>query len=288
MIINKIAGTLLVLTLSLQVVFAQPVSEKKVVYSSPISRVWVLSVHVCDFAMHDSVFHFLTDKLGLPVEFYSEKYKNVYKNRRYAQVYAGNMFLEPCGPYTDIAYASKDFKAIFYGLNCESERAIPSLADDLRGRSFAIKQTSRVQVVDTAIIKQNVYFNISPQAAINKKHIDSLLMKMETNNKGNLGIERIKEIRVGYTDDYSLERWKDFIKPSILSKKGLWKINDDHSIRFIKSSIKEVDAIVFKVKSLKMAKKYLIDNNMMGDISKKEISLDKSKTFGLSILLSEE
>jgi len=229
-----------------------PLSAKKNLYSSPISRVSVLSIHVSDIAMHDSVFHFLTDKLGLPVEYYSEKYAG----RRYASVYAGNMFLEPCGPYTDIAYASKDFKAIFYGLNCESARSIPSLAEELSGKSISIKQSSRILVVDTAIIKQNIYFNISPQAAVNKKHTDSLLMKMEKNNEDNLGIERIKEIRVGYTGDYSLERWKNFIKPSFMSKKGLWKVNDDQSIRFVKSNIKEVDAIVFKVKSYSLNSKF--------------------------------
>jgi hypothetical protein len=54
---------------------AQPVYETRVAYYSPVlSRISVLSIHVSDTVVHDSVFHFLTDKLGLAVEYYPKQH----------------------------------------------------------------------------------------------------------------------------------------------------------------------------------------------------------------------
>ena len=249
-----------------------------------ISRISVLSIHVRDTLVHDSVFHFLTDKLGLPVEYYPQKWIE----RKYAGVYAGNMFLEPCGPYSNFSYATNDFRAIFFGLNCESERSLSSLAADITGRHIEIRQEGSILVTDTTIIKPNIYFGISSRPIQDKVNEDSLRIVMLRNKNNGLGIERIKEIRIGYTDNHCLAKWGKLIMPSVLSQTGLWKINEDQSIRFVKSSIREVNAIVFKVKSLKEAKNWLSANKLLGDIYKDEIALDKSKTFGLIILLSEK
>jgi hypothetical protein len=110
---------------------------------------------------------------------------------------------------------------------------------------------------------------------------------MFRNTRNSLGIERIKEIRVGYADKKGLAKWKEVIKPSLMSDNRLWKINDDQSIRFIESDKREVNAVVLKVKSLKKAKDWLSENKLLGKVSKDEIALDSSKTFGLLIFLTE-
>jgi len=263
---------------------AQSIHETGVLCSSPvISRISVLSIHVRDTLVHDSVFHFLTDKLGLSVEYYPVKYAD----RWYAGVYAGNMFLEPCGPFSNFHYASNRFKAIFFGLNCESERSISSLAEDLTSRNISIKQTGTIQIIDTTFISQNIYLNIASGNESNSKREDSLRTEMLRRNENALGIETIKEIRVGYSEGTALIKWKQLIEPSVITPEGMWKINEDQSIRLVKSSINEVKGIVFRVRSLKKAKSWLIDNNLIGDIRGDEIELDKLKTFGLTILLSE-
>jgi hypothetical protein len=283
--ISDIVFVIIVLIAGWQKIIAQPVHGEGPAYSSPvISRVAVLSIHVRDTVVHDSVFHFLTDKLGLSVEYYPEKMGA----RRYAGVYAGNMFLEPCGPFSNFTYASNDFKAIFFCLNCESVRSYSSLAEDLTSRNLNYKQSETIQITDTTIIRQNILFYIGSGPGPNIRLEDSLRSIMVKKNEHTLGIERIKEIRIGYTDKYGLGKWKDLIKPSVISEKGLWKINEDQSVRLVRSRIREVNAIVFKVKSLEKAKTYLIENKLLGDIHKDEIGLDKTKTFGLLILLSEK
>jgi hypothetical protein len=249
-----------------------------------ISRVSVLSIHVRDTLVHDSIFHFLTDKLGLSVEYYPVRWNE----RKYAGVYAGNMFLEPCGPYSNFKYATNDFRAIFFGLNCESDRSLSSLAEDLTARHIEIMKDDIIHITDTAVIKPNIYFGISSGHIQNKVSEDSLRSVMVKNNINGPGIERIKEIRIGYPDNYCLERWKELIMPSQISDEGLCKINNDQTIRFVKSNIREVNGIVFKVRSLKKAKDWLIVNKLLGDMSKDEIALDRPKTFGLIILFSEK
>jgi hypothetical protein len=264
---------------------AQSADNKNTAVSLPlISRISVLSIHVRDTITHDSVFHFLTDRLGLAVEYYPVKWGE----RKYAGVFAGNMYLEPCGPYSNFSYVSTNFRAIFFGLNCESERAISSLAEDLTGRNIKINKGETIEVTDTIMMTQNIYFNIASGSGPNKVREDSLRSVIAENTKNTPGIESIKEIRVGYLDNRALARWRALIMPSVLTEDGLWKINEDQSVRFVKSSIREVNAIVFKVKSLEVAKKWLAANNLSGEIRNDEIELDRSKVFGLSILLSEK
>ena len=225
----------------------------------------------------------MTEKLGLSVDYYPLKFED----RKYAGVYAGNMYLEPCGPFSNFQYASNKFKAIFFGLNCESEKSIATLAEDLTSRNIPIKQTSTVQIVDTSFIRQNIYLNIASVGGSHVKREDSLRAEMSRRNENGLGIESIKEISVGYTEGTALLKWKKLIEPSEILPEGIWKVNDSQSVRFVKSSICEVIGIVFKVKSLKKSKAWLKENNLIGVVHKDEIEMDKLKTYGLSILLSE-
>ena len=80
-----------------------------------ISGVHTLSVHVRDTISHDSVYQFFLHKLKLPIYYTPVKYGQT----RYVGIYAGNMVLEPCGPYQNTVYATDSFRAIFYGMNFE-------------------------------------------------------------------------------------------------------------------------------------------------------------------------
>ncbi len=249
-----------------------------------ISKISVLSIHVRDTLVHDSLFHFLADKLGLAVEYYPVRWLD----REYAGVYTGNMFLEPCGPFSNFSYATNNFRAIFFGINCESARSLSALEEDLVSRGIGIEKDASIQVIDTSIIKQNIYLSISSGKLQNKVNEDSLgLITLENNKKGP-GIEGIKEIRVGYTCDAALSKWKELMLPFIMSDDCLWKINENETVRFVKSDIMEVQSIVFRVKSLEQAKKWLSANKLLGEFNRDEVSLDKSKAFGLLILFSEK
>ena len=102
------------------------------------------------------------------------------------------------------------------------------------------------------------------------------------------GIEYVKEIGIGFSSESNLQNWKKLISPSELSKGYSWKMNNMIDVQFSESKIKEVYEITFKVKSLKNARKYLSEQGLIGTDLKEEIILNPSKTFGLSIHLTEK
>jgi hypothetical protein len=96
----------------------------------------------------------------------------------------------------------------------------------------------------------------------------------------------VKEIWIGYKDNANLKIWKEVISPEKISNKKVW-VKRNIEFHFIKSNIKEVQGITFKVKSLQQAKEYLVKNNLSADYTKNKIKLDKSRAFGLMISFTE-
>jgi len=270
-----------------------------------------LSIHVRDTISHDSVFHFLVEKLQLPIYYYP-----VGHNTRYAGVYAGNLVLEPCGPYINrFSYASNDFRAIFFGLTFEPFESISQSAIGLTqrninhqsGDSFIYIQNDSTLCGDNMTIS---LINRGPEKINDNKIKDSLRSGMNTgleikykvyhiyeatpssytsaNYSNELGIEYVKEICVGYKDSLNLQKWKELISPAKLKDSKSWKVSDVLEFQFVKSNIKEVQSITFKVKSLEKAKLYLLKNNLFGYYSADRIEIDKKKAFGLSIYLTED
>ncbi len=83
---------------------------------SVLSEVAVLTIHVSDTNTHEAVFQFLTDVLKLPAEYGPE----MVGQRRYGAVYAGNLFIEPCGPFTNLGYPVQDLRVVH--LSCSGIR----------------------------------------------------------------------------------------------------------------------------------------------------------------------
>ena len=103
-----------------------------------------------------------------------------------------------------------------------------------------------------------------------------------------LGIEYVKEICIGYKDISNLQKWKELISPFELIDNEIWKESNLLEFHIVKSNIKEVQSITFKVKSLEKAKQYLVKNNLFGSSVDNKIQLDKVQAFGLSIYLTED
>ena len=250
------------------------------------SNFHTLSIHIKDPAVHDSVFHFLKDKLQLPV-YYNPVTLGM---RKYAGIFAGNLVLEPCGPYTQFNYAT-DFRAIFFGLNFETEGSISSVAKmlDSFNSKYKMEDDEYIYPQDPDLVGENTFIGISNRHEKDRDHakMDSLKLAMNSNYTDGLGIEYVNEIQVGYPGNKNLERWKELIHPSDLKKGQVWHVSNSLNIRFVPKKIKEVNGITFKVKSLEKAKKYLSKNNIAFIQSRKNILLDKSATFGLTIILDE-
>ena len=100
------------------------------------------------------------------------------------------------------------------------------------------------------------------------------------------GIEYVKTILIGYKNNVGLEKWEKLVAPADISG-NTWKFDDQLEFLFDASDIKEVEGIIFKVKSLKKARRYLVKNDLIGTYFEKTISIERSKAFGLSIYFEE-
>ena len=277
-----------------------------------ISGLHTLSIHVRDTLTHDSVFHFLVDKLKLPVYYYPV----TYGKRKWVGVYAGNLVLEPCGPYTSFLYGSDDFRAIFFGLTFEPFETISRSAEGLTDRKI-VHQSGDTYIYlhnDSALCGDNITISFMDRGlskSFDKIIMDSLRYAMNTDKEikykvfertddelptsyktvnyyNELGIEYVKEICIGYKDLSNLQKWKELISPCELIENEIWRESNLLEFHIIKSKIKEVQSITFKVKSLENARRYLINNNLFGGLVNGKILLDKAQAFGLTIYLTDE
>jgi hypothetical protein len=275
------------------------------------SGLHTLSIHVRDTITHDSVFHFLIDKLKLPVYYYPV----TFGKRKYGGVYAGNLVLEPCGPYSNYLYGSNNFRAIFFGLTFEPFESISLSATGLTNRKINHQSGDTYIYLqkDSALCGDNITISFMDRGlikALDKKIMDSLRYAMNAgtekiykvfgridgeiptnyttvNYYNELGIEYVNEICIGYKDTSSLHKWKELISPFELIDEVIWKESNLLNFHIIKSNIREVQSITFKVKSLEKAKQYLVKNNLFGSFVENKIQLDKAQAFGLSIYLTE-
>jgi len=267
----------------------ESVRDSSIPKTNPLfSGLHTLSIHVRDTITHDSIFHFLADKLKLPVYYYPLSYGK----RKYAGIYAGNLVLEPCGPYSNFTYASDDFRAIFFGLTFEPYKSISQTANALAEREITIEAgDSYIYLKDSGLCGENItisFIDKGDEKTNDKRKMDSLRFAMTTNPGNELGVEYVKEIQIGFKDNTNLLKWKELISPSELIDNEIWKESNILEFHIIKSNIKEVQSITFKVKSLDKAKRYLVKTNLFGSFVANKIQLDKAQTFGLSIYLTEE
>ena len=210
--------------------------------SNPLfSGLHTLSIHVRDTVTHDSVFHFLADQLKLPVYYYPLSYGK----RKYAGVYAGNLVLEPCGPYSNYSYATNSFRAIFFGLTFVPFESISLTSMGLVDREIQhqVLGDDIYLQEDSALCGGNITISFMDkrEAKINdKRKMDSLRYAMNTDTDNELGIEYVKEIRIGYKDGPNLQKWKELISPSELKDNEIWKESNILEFHFIRSNYKEV------------------------------------------------
>jgi purine nucleosidase len=249
-----------------------------------ISNLHTLSIHIQDPALHDSVFRFLTEKLQLPI-YYQPM---VLGERLYGGVFAGNLVLEPCGPYSNIAYASRDFKAIFFGLTFEPAVSIPEAVRILRERKID-HETGGDEFIffkDPVLCGDNTYISLMDKHDKMRDHVrlDSLRLFMEKGSPG-LGIEYVKEIRIGIPDMENLTKWKTFIAPDSLNENLTWRIDDKLHFNFTLAPFKEISSITFKVKSIREAENFLNENKVLFTSEPGLIRIDSTQSFGLLIFL---
>jgi hypothetical protein len=256
-----------------------------------ISRMHTVSVHIQNHKTFNDVLNLLTEDLGFILMWGRKADSDDEGKRVYAGVSAGNIMIEPCGPYDHIEYASKDFDAIFFGITFEPHISVTSSVPELDRRNIQHNEPTTFMVInDSLMVGQNSgigFYNIKDPIR-SKTERDSIQNLFEVRDGGPLGFERVAEIQVGYSDEIQLLKWKSFLKPATEIEDNVWCFDrESPTIRFIASDIKETLAIVLKVRSIETAKSYLKQRGMLGNIRENQVQLNPDKTFGLKIFIKD-
>ncbi len=242
-----------------------------------VAGIHTLSIHVRDTLSHDSVNNFLVEKLMLPVYYKPVKYRQT----RYSGVYAGNMVLEPCGPYSYINYATNEFRAIFFGMNFEVFESLDTSQEILEKRGI-LHQVNKgsIYIRDSVLCNENVFAAL--YEIPDKEKRDSLRLLLIKQGKESPGIEYISEISIGYKEEENLLRWKEFLYPYEFDENRC-RINDSLQICFSQEDFNQVKEITFKVQSLSQTIEFLRNQNLRTIQTGDKLLLDLVQTFGLLI-----
>ena len=247
-----------------------------------ISGIHTLSIHVMDTLTHDSVYRFLKYRLSLPVYYTPERYGN----RKYAGLYAGNMVLEPCGPYPEIQYSTDSFRAVFYGMNFEVKSSLQHCRRVLTGLDMPFQDNqSSLYLRDSMICSDNVFSALYEVGDRNKR--DSLRSILSPDRLNTPGIKYISEIQIGFREVATLQRWKELLYPRMLPGENICRVNDSLHINFIEDTIYQVKAITFRVGSLASTVNYLEEFDLPFSVLQNKIKLEPSHVFGLTVFFSE-
>jgi hypothetical protein len=247
-----------------------------------VSRLNTLSIHVRSHAIHDSLHALLAEKLQLP-----RTYELVtIGERRYVAVWAGNLALEPCGPYPADSYLDTDFEAMFYGLTFEpgTTAEASAAALDTRGIPHA-EPTGSVRIDDEDLRAPNVYVGIGESST--PEQLARFQSELDARGGGPLGLRHVGEIRIGYTDERSLGKWLSFLTPAEHRGEHALRLGDGPVLRFLPNATKQVLGITLEVRSLAEAKAFLRESGLLGTTVDGGVELDRARTHGIGIVLEE-
>jgi hypothetical protein len=257
--------------------------------SQPIvSRVHWITIHAKTADTFDSLYHFLAKDLQIPVFFEPE----IWGSKKYTAIYAGNVILEPCGPFDITPINGKERLAryntlIFYPF--ESARKSAELIKNIGFSSTGPTESSLINVTVDELCTDNLPVHLRDSVNLKDKGrstLDSLNLVLSSNQGGPIGFRYIEEVYIGYEDEEYLEKWVEFLKP-LKSEDNLWLLPEKPNLRFIKSNRTGIRALVFKVESLEKAKQYLESKKMLGE-SDEGLVVAVNKNFpSLKIILSE-
>ncbi|MBA7682506.1 hypothetical protein ES703_90856 [subsurface metagenome] len=250
------------------------------------TKIHTVSIHVKDHTVHDAVYRFLKDDLQLPVVYIPV----MYGERKYAGLWAGNLVLEPCGPYSNITYATPDFTAMFCGITFESYKSSMQSATQLVQRGIKHEPPYAFVIIsDPNLCGQNLIVSIMDNPGRDQeqaKH-DVLTSQFRDNQGGPLGILYVEEIHVGCTDEQNLDKWKTFLAPISQLDQRRWRLGNGPAIRLVKSGLKEINAVVFRVASLESAVRYLKTKKMLGTIYQNGVKVKTPDAWDFTIVLQE-
>jgi hypothetical protein len=252
-----------------------------------ITKLHTVSIHVKDHQVHEGVYRFLREDLQLP-----QVYELVTQGgRRYVGLWAGNLVLEPCGPYANITYATPEFGAIFCGLTFEAYQSAQQSAEQLGHRQIKYKSlgTSFVIINDPNLCEGNLVASImdNPGRVQERQKHEALTSQLKENQGGPLGLQYVSKIEVGYTHRKDIDAWETLLTPARQVDPYQWQLSDGPALRLVKSPRKEIKAVVFKVNSLEAATHYLRTNDLLGRVNEDRVQVKAPDHWEFNIVLQE-
>ena len=255
------------------------------------SKIHTVSIHVKDVQTFNTVYDLLGNDLGLPKNWGQKWTPGTEEKRMYAAFWAGNMCIEPCGPYDTDDFESNAGAMFFAVTFLPFKSSMASAKElDVRGLGHDGKKVF-LSATDPHLSSGNCGVCImdmgSESREKDKARETQLQQQFLSANGGPLGLIRVEEILVHYTGDEGFQRWASLLKPAQPSAGNLWRLGNSPAIRLIKHENTGLAGLVFKVRSLSTAIRVLTDSDMLGEVHGHQVKIDEARACGLTILLRE-
>jgi hypothetical protein len=105
---------------------------------------------------------------------------------------------------------------------------------------------------------------------------------------GPLGVEYVREVRIGATDlPEGIRQWEELLAPHKEGADGFLPIGNGPAVRLVRAAKNGMQGFVIAVRSLRKAEVFLRDRMLLGAVSDDEVTIDSSKIEGLDIRLVE-
>lgn len=269
-----------------------PAPDSALPAPTPIfSRIHTVSIHVKDFHTFNSAFHFLSDDLKLPMKWGQEWTPGIKAKQMYAGFWAGNICIEPCGPY-DTDEFENDATAMFFAITFLPFESSNTSARELEMRGLTNNgEKVFLSVTDPHLSSGNCGVCIMDVGPENRRKDNAreaeLQIEFASAQGGPLGLIGVEEVLVRYTCDEGRRRWERLLEPVRPNTENLWRLGDSPAIRLIKDSRTGLAGVVWKVRSLATATRVLKERGMLGKVQDRQVQIVEAKTCGLTIFLRE-
>ena len=244
-----------------------------------------------------ALFDFFSAELQLPVAWQMAENQGSTSGG----VSAGNVNIEFFGPAKKQGEAArKEAHARFSGLSLEPYALSDALKElKARGIPYGDPQPYNSLLPDgtqgamwttvplPSVAKSGItvfLFEYSPKFLNEDIRRKQLGNRLTLNSGGPIGILSLDEIVISGPDG-DREAWARLLGEQ--SAGGNWNLSAGPKIRFVQGAEYQIRKIIFKIKSLAQAKTFLAADRMLGEVSAKELTLNRTRLQGLDIGLVE-
>jgi hypothetical protein len=189
---------------------------------------------------------------------------------------------EPAG-YTDSLIGELDRRAI------KHSKPEPTMMKDKEGREF-IGWINTGLDVPGGILPSNVSIFVYDSTSKEKKAArdDRSKAALEKSQGGPLGVVAVKELAIGVVDLKAARlKWRWLLDRPDQKSGDLYRFSQGPSIRLLSAPTDGFKSIVLQVRSLRKAKEFLVQRNLLKKSSDKTVAIDPSAIGGLHITLEQ-